>query len=516
MQKKIYPKFIVLQLFILFNSQALSQYFTDISISSGVNPTHTANTFAIGQAWIDVNNDGFLDIYVTDHLGPNHLLMNQGNETFIEMKEFSNVNLPSQKCVGVSIADFDNDGWDDIYVNCLGSNHLFKNNMGTSFIDVTQVANVDDTNNSQVSAWADINNDGWLDLYVANYNNGESRNFNGVNAAEDSFFLSNGDSTFTNINSDFNSFNLNKPGLAVTFFDYDNDGDQDLYVVIDRFHGNVLWRNDGPATSSCGVYWCFTDVSTATNTGAEIYGMGIATGDIDSDGDYDMYFTSIGEQIILLNQISQGSETFVDISDTSILNIPDVAGWGTLFFDYDNDSNLDAMIATYGQTPSTSDKLFKGNGDSTFIDVTPLAGITDNHYTEGIAYGDLNNDGLLDILKGNRSSGYKLFKNSLVSTNNWIELELIGRYGINKNAIGSRVNIGLSNGKQLIREVTSGDARGSGNQLNLHFGLGNHTINNLTVIWANGLVEKFQNLSINSKNTVLYLSSGMVFNSSFE
>jgi len=510
------PKILIMYILFLINTQLFGQIFTDVSNDSGVNPSHTANTFAIGQAWIDVNNDGLLDIYVTDQLGPNHLFINQGNETFVELAIYSNTKLPDQQCVGVSIADFDNDGWDDIYVNCQGSNHLFKNNMGASFSNVTQNANVNDSNNSQVSAWADINNDGWLDLYVVNYNNGQTGSFNGINAAEDSFFLSNGDSTFTNIKTDLSSINLEKPGLAVTFFDYDNDGDQDLYVVVDRLHGNVLWRNDGPATSSCGVYWCFTDVSTLTNTGAEVYGMGIATGDIDFDGDFDIYFSSIGEQLILLNQISQGIESFVDISDTSVLNVQNAAGWGTLFFDYDNDTNLDAMIATYGQTPATSEKLFKGNGDATFVDVTPLAGITDNEYTEGIAYGDFNNDGLLDVLKGNRSSGYKLYKNSDSSNNNWIEIKLIGNLNINKNAIGSRVEIMLSNGKTLVREVTSGDARGSGNQLSLHFGLGSHSINSLSVTWPNGFVENFNAFTVNSNNIIVYNSSGLVFCDGYE
>ena len=140
--------------------------FSDISNLSGVNASHSSSTFGIGLAWIDVENDGDLDIYVTDQKGPNHLLINQGDETFIEMAQYQSVNLPNQACSGVSIADYDNDGWDDIYVNCLGDNHLFKNNSGQSFSDVTSVAGVNDMNRSQVSAWADINNDGWFILLV--------------------------------------------------------------------------------------------------------------------------------------------------------------------------------------------------------------------------------------------------------------------------------------------------------------------------------------------------------------
>ncbi len=508
MKIKMKKKLIII-LFLSCYSLAFSQYFSDISASSGVDVTHAAKTFGIGQAWIDVNNDGYLDIYVTDQQGPNHLLINQGDETFIEMVQFEIVNLPNQSCTGVSIADFDNDGWEDIYVNCFGNNHLFKNDNGMSFLDVTQSSNVNDMNNSQVSAWADINNDGWLDLYVVNYNDGSL-------AVEDSFFLSNGDSTFTNISSDFDEVNLKKPGLAVTFFDYDKDGDQDLYVVSDRLHGNVLWRNDGPPTNGCGLFWCFTDVSVATNTDTKVYGMGIATGDIDLDGDLDMYFSSIGEQVLLLNQLSQGSATFLNVSDTSVLNVPNTAGWGTMFFDYDNDSYLDAMIATYGQTTDTSEKLFKGNGDSSFIDVTPNAGITDNIYTEGISFGDMNNDGLLDILKGNRNSGYKLYKNNIVNSYNWLEIKLSGGLGVNLNAIGSRVEVLLSNGKTLVREVTSGDARGSGNQIGLHFGLGDNLINKVTIFWIGGYSEIWTDFVVNTQNQRSYVTAITVYSDGFE
>lgn len=493
-------------------------YFIDISESSGVNVSHSSDTFAIGQAWIDFDNDDDLDIYVTDQNGPNHLLINQGDETFVEDGKFANVQLHNQACVGVSVADYDNDGWDDIYVNCLGDNHLFKNNYGRSFTDVTSVAGVNDANNSQVSAWADVNNDGWLDLYVVNYNDGQASNdvpF-GSGPAKDKFFLSNGNGTFININSDLSDINLFKPGLAVTFFDYDNDGDQDLYVVIDRFHGNVLWRNDGPATDQCGTYWCFTDVSVETGSAAEVYGMGIATGDIDLDGDMDMYFSSIGEQLLLLNQLSQGSATFVDVSDQSVLNVPETAGWATVFFDYDNDSYLDAMIATYGTDDQTMEKLFKGNGDGSFIDVTNDAGLSDHIYTEGIAYGDMNADGKLDLLKGNNNSGYKLYKNNISNENNWVIFNLNGYGGVNRNAIGTKVLLQTTDGKTLVRSVTSGDARGSGNQLAVHFGLGKSQINQVTLIWPSGEQQVVNGLMPNMTYSFINPQGVMIFENGFD
>lgn len=507
-------KYTLIYFMLVFINPCYGDIFTDISVSSGVNIPHEGHVFGIGQAWIDVNNDNHLDVYVTSQEGPNQLLFNQGNETFEAVAGFENLNVSNQACNGVTVADYDNDGWDDIYVTCIGDNYLFKNSQGTGFIDVTTVSGTNDVNNSQVSAWADINNDGWLDLYVVNYNNGLSR-INGVNTAKDSLFLSNADGTFININSDLSDINLLKPGLAVTFFDYDNDGDQDLYVVIDRLHGNVLWRNEGPATNQCGQYWCFTDVSIQTHTDASIYGMGISTGDIDLDGDLDMYFTSIGEQVLLISQIAQGSEVFQDVSSSSILNAPG-AGWATLFFDYDNDGLLDAALATSGNENSDGDKIFRGLGNGAFTDESVGSGFVDVLFTEGLAFGDFNNDGLLDVLKGNRDSGYSLLKNTVNNTNKWLEFKLVGAGAVNKNAIGSRVIVTTNDGKVIIREVTSGNSRGAGSQLSLHFGIGSASVNTVKIDWADGSQEYFTDYSVNNHNIVLHHSLRGIFTNGFE
>ncbi|MGV6851402.1 MAG: CRTAC1 family protein [bacterium] len=511
-----YSKFLLILFgFLIPYCYAGTSLFDDVSVQAGVNVSHTSETFGVGQAWLDFDRDGDLDIYVTNQLGPNHLLINQGDETFLESIDYSNLEIPSQACVGVSVADYNNDGWVDIYVNCHGDNHLFKNLSGKSFVDVTLSSGVNDTNNSQVSAWADINSDGWLDLYVVNYNNGQSSSLKGVNVANDALFLSNADGTFTNISSDLSQVNLNKPGLAVTFFDYDNDGDQDLYVVIDRWHGNVLWRNDGPAIPNCGNFWCFTDVSEQTQTNQQVYGMGIAIGDIDLDGDFDMYFSSIGEQILLLNQISQGQDIFVDVSKSSILNLNGAAGWGTMFFDYDNDSYLDAMLATYGNTVETAEKLFKGNGDGTFVDVTQSSGVSDLIFTEGIAYGDYNQDGLLDILKANRDSGYLLYENKVQDNNNWVEISLTGCGIVNRDAVGARVDLLITDGKHLMQEVSRGDARGSTHQISLHFGTGKNSVLSGSIIWPDGTVQTIGPLTANARYEYQYGTICTIFSDSF-
>ena len=475
-----------------------AQIFEDISDSAGIDATHTANTFGIGQAWIDVDNNGFDDVFVTNQQGPNTLYFNLGNETFEQRAGFENLQLAAQRCHGVSVADYNNDGWQDMYLNCVGNNHLFENAMGQGFLDVTSSAQVNDTNNSQVSAWADINNDGWLDIYVVNYNDG-------VNslAAEDSLFFSDGTGGFVEVSSDLDTNNLLKPGLAVTFFDYDNDGDQDLYVVVDRFFGNVLWRNDGPPTASCGTHWCWTDVSALTQANAEVYGMGIATGDIDGDGDLDMYFTSIDEQKLLLNQWSDGQAVFLDVSQGSVLNAA-LPGWASLFFDYDNDGYLDALLASWGTEEHNADKIFKGNGNGTFTDVTAGSGLADLSRTEGFAAGDFNHDGLLDLIRGNTDEGYHLLKNIGLNSHHWITLELKGAGPVNANAIGTRVTAHTLAGTQIIREATSGDSRGSGNQLAMHFGLGQHSLEYLQINWPDGTQEQLTDFRVDRNNVILY------------
>jgi hypothetical protein len=244
--------------------------------------------------------------------------------------------------------------------------------------------------------------------------------------------------------------------------------------------------------------------------------MGIATGDIDLDGDLDMYFTSIGEQYLLLNQTSQGNPIFLDISKNSPLNVVDTAGWGTLFFDYDNDSYLDAMIATYGSTEDTAEKIFKGFGNSQFSDVTNISGFSDFIFTEGIAFGDINNDGQLDLVKSNRNDSYKLYKNTIKSTNNWLNIELFGYNNINRNAIGTRVTVVTSDGKSLIREVTAGDSRGSTNQRSLHFGLSTAAITSIKVEWTNGEVQILKDISINTTLKLINPSAQIIFFSGFD
>ena len=511
-------------LLLVFTNYAYSQdIYSDISSVANFNALHddggvlAVSNYGTGQAFIDINKDGLLDIVVSNQQGPNQLFINQGNESFIEPIAFQNIGLGKSLCKGVSIADFDNDGWDDIYFSCMGADHLFKNINGNSLIDVTAAVGIDNPYNSQNSAWADINHDGWLDLYVINYDYGTQVNDGGKpgDLISDAFYLNNGDGTFVNIISNLVYLQTLKPSLAVTFFDYDNDGDQDLYVVVDKLRGNVLWRNDGPAVDGCGPNWCFTDVSVTTNTDTPVHGMGVATGDVDNDGDYDLYFSSFDEQKLLINQVAQGSNNFIDGSVGSALNIQAV-GWGTLFFDYNNDAWIDAYVATQDTDIGNSDSLFLNNHDGSFTDVTATCGATNTLKSEGVAYGDINNDGKLDLVLANRNVNYQLFKNDSLDTNNWIKLKLVGDYDINKNAIGSKITVVTGDGVSQIRTVTSGSSRGAGNEMTLHFGLGTSSISSIKITWANGLIQNLNSVKNNQLITVNYSNFVGIYHDGFE
>ena len=514
----------ILTVLLLSTGHLYSQdIYRNINDSSQFNAFHSLNglsgasEYGTGQAFIDINNNGFQDIVVSNQTGPNRLFINQGDETFIQLAKFQNIALADSLCKGVSIADFNNDGWDDIYFSCMGPDYLFKNINGNELVNVASEVGINNPYNTQLAAWADINNDGWLDIYVINHDVGYHESVTEVHGAPivDAFYLSNGDGTFTDIITDFDSMQTIKPNLAVTFFDYDNDGDQDLYVVSDRVKGNVLWKNDGPATNNCGSHWCFSDVSESSNSDKAVFGMGVATGDIDNDGDYDLYFSSIGEQVLLLNQTSQGNNVFVDASPGSALNIPTLS-WGTMFLDYNNDSWLDAYISVHGFAEGLTDTLFENNQDGTFTNLNATTGATNHFDSEGVANGDINNDGKLDIVLANRGVNYQLFKNEAINSNNWIRLKLVGGDNINKNAIGSKVIVNTDNGVSQIRTLSSGSSRGAGNELILHFGLGSANITSMQIIWSDGSVQNITPPTVNQLTTIDYTGFNLIFANGFE
>jgi hypothetical protein len=496
----------------LFSINGPAMQFEDISTAAGVDDVHQSIGFSAGQAWIDVNRDGLLDLFVSDRLGPNHLYINQGDETFSELPQYDDLAMTSDVSNGVVIGDYDNDGWQDIYIACNGPNRLFRNVGGASFVEVGAAAGVDNPYYSEVAAWADVNNDGFIDLYLVNYS--DQSGAPGAEQTRDVFYINQGNGTFADMGDELDLDELMKPGLAVTFLDFDEDGDLDLYVINDKEHGNTLWRNNGAPSAECTMTWCFSDVSAATNAGREVDGMGIAVGDYDLDGDEDLYFSGDSEQVLLQSQLAQGQAVYVERSDESGLNYI-ALGWATLFLDVDNDTWLDAYLATWGRSARFADQLYINQQDETFEPVGETSGIQTLTSSVGAAQGDFNNDGLMDVIVTDPGTQYFLFKNITGSEHNWASFELSGGGPINRDALGAKVEIQASDLKTYKRTLVSGGSRGSGNELRLHFGLGSATIESATVTWPNGQQHELQ-ADLNAINSVKYLEFGMIAEDGFE
>ena len=391
-------------------------YFEDVTGAVGIAASHHAieDYFAIGQAWGDFDGDGWLDLYVTDSNGPNSLYRNRGDGAFDIVVGALGTALSGIMSAGAVFADFNNDGWADLYVLNDGANTLFRNDSGTGFTEIGLQAGVADTGRGQSGAWGDFDKDGYLDLYVTNW--GEPGQF------EDRFYRNNGDETFTDITVFLGPRTLGA-GFVTSYLDFDNDGDLDLYLVNDKLLGNVLWRNDGPG---CGA-WCFSEISDAAGAGTQVFGMGLAIGDYDGDLDLDMYFSNIGPMVLLQNQASQGSPVFVETSDAAGVAL-DTVGWGAVFFDFDHDGHLDLYLATMLPDPLKVNRFYRNRGDGSFADISYKAGTANLAQSLGVAYADYDRDGYLDLAVGNMGLGYTLYRNRGVAAGNrkWLHLKLVG------------------------------------------------------------------------------------------
>jgi hypothetical protein len=454
--------------------------FEDVGEQLGVDLGHFSHDpeQVPGVAWADINRDGALDLYLTDHTGPNHLFVSDGAGGFAPWGGAPS--LEAHRSTGAVFGDYDNDGWPDLYVSAFGPNVLLRNNGGQQFTDVTVMTGTGEPSAGINGAWGDYDGDGLLDLYAGSWN---AESF--VNSSV--LYHNEGNGTFSNASAVLSDGPVGNPMLAASFFDYDNDGDPDLYVVVDKNHGNVLWRNDGPG---CGA-WCFSDVSEQAGVDYVINGMGIATGDYDNDGDLDMYFTDIGGMYLLQNQTAQGSPTFIDVTAEAGAKTQQV-GWGTVMFDYDNDGWLDLYVANGMDGFPDRNQLYRNLGDGTFANVSDNSGADHPGMSQALAYADYDGDGFIDLAFGNRSQYYVLLRNRGIhgANNHWLTLELRGGNGpINRDAIGSRVRLVRSDGLELMAEVQAGASVGSTNMIALHFGLGQASMSELSITWADGVVE---------------------------
>ena len=486
-------------------------------------------TLGSGVALFDYDNDNDLDIYLVNGANldssdaapdaMNRLYRNNGTGRFVDVTEASGVGHHGYG-VGVCVGDYDNDGWLDMYVTNFSANVLYRNNGDGTFTDRTADAGVQSLNWSAGCAFADVDADGDLDLYVANYVNFSVETHtpcrvNGIlvycsprvyDGVKDVFFLNNGDGTFSENTEDAGFDNLASRGLGVTFGDYDADGDTDLYVANDA-DANFLYNNDGKGQFREQSQ--FSGVALSEH-GLVENGMGVAFGDYDNDTWLDLAVTNFQHQTNTLYH-SDAGEFFTDqtySSGTGDVSLPYLA-WGVNFFDFDHDGFQDIFVAnghihdnvtlidsstTYAQL----NHLFWNNGNGTFTDVTTESGsgMALQHSSRGSAVADIDNDGDLDLVVSNVGERIDILRNDGGNrSGNWINLKLIGTVS-NRAAIGTRVIL-KAGAYQQIREVQSGSSYLSQNDLRLHFGIGTQERVELEIRWQNGTVQRFEDVPVN-------------------
>jgi hypothetical protein len=300
--------------------------------------------------------------------------------------------------------------------------------------------------------------------------------------------------------------------LASAFADLDQDGRPDLYIVNDKLRGNVLWRNEGPG---CGG-WCFSDASAAAGIGQAVFGMGIAIGDVDHDGDWDLWYSSIDEQLFMRAQ--DASPLHYVREPASPLNHVGV-GWGTVFVDLDNDGWDDAYLAvgTGGfSTTGEEDQLYR-NESGQFTRITGEIGqVAQNLPTQGVARIDYDRDGRVDLVMSHWNDGYRLYRNVKVTTNQWLGLSLEGSSPVNRSAVGAIAEVRTPDGLVQRKELRAGESRASSHEPVLHFGLGPHTAAEVTVQWPDGSRQDFGNLGAGSYHALSYIRPDTLHRDGFE
>ena len=495
--------------------------FHDVSDTAGIAATHRAiwdedapvpyadGYLAAGSAWEDYDKDGWVDLYLTGNLDPNALYRNRGDGSFSLSEHSEMLSLPGELSGGAVWADYDNDGWRDLYVLNWGANRLFRNLDGQGFADVTVAAGVGDVGKATTAAWGDYDEDGHLDLYVTNWSCYPECDLVDFARSRDTLYHNNGDGSFTDVTGLLSFERLLGSGFAVSWVDYDGDRDLDLYVVNDRVInaiGNVLWRNDGPGCAG----WCFTDVSARAGADAEVHGMGLASGDYDNDGDLDLYFSNMVRAMVLLE--NEGDGAFSDVTERAGVGYltGEAVGWGTAFFDYDNDGWLDLYLAATGISPifgktgmhyAYHDMLYHNDRDGGFSPVDQKLFAETAQPTMGFSTADYDRDGRVDYALTWWNDRHRLFRNSAyqAARNNWIAFELQGGGAIDRDALGTRVRVVSDDGLSQMRELKSGSSLGAGNELALHFGLGRASVERVVVSWLDGEYHEYTNVAANQR-----------------
>ena len=531
--------------------------FLDVTKEAGIEFNHYSGERTIqlpedmgsGVAWGDYDNDGWQDFFIANFSGSvdlsdeelqnskahSQLFHNNQDGTFTEISNLAGVDLRAW-ANACAWGDYDNDGWLDLFVSCFGRNFLYHNNGDGTFDEVGQKTGISTYENYWAGiAWGDYNQDGNLDIYVCGYVDYQSSaskstalqynaevptsiNPSSFKPIGNLLFLNNGNGTFTEVAEKAGVLNKNGRSLTAAWCDFDDDGLPDLYVAND-VSDNALFRNNGDGT--------FDDVSYTSFVADYRGAMGIGTGDWDNDADFDMFITHwIAQENALYSNLMSQINT-KDISAGNKIKFMDEAdryglgqialefiGFGTFFFDYNNDSKLDIFIAN-GSTfqkrdnpkeliPMRDQLLWNQGPKEGFFDVSLVSGnyFNEMHVSRGAAYADYDNDGDLDVLVTNNIGPAWLLRNEGGNKQNWIQLKL-NKKKKNKFGVGTKISL-ISGQTEQVKQVGSQGSYFSQNSLIQHFGLGGSQtmVDTLEITWPGGKKQIMYQLASNQLITV--------------
>jgi enediyne biosynthesis protein E4 len=514
--------------------------FQDVAQEAGLTWRHTngpvdggmiVETTGGGCAFVDYDRDGWLDIVLLScgdikkqgtaddpRIG---LFRNRGNGKFDDVTRGSGLDVPLGYCQAVSVADYDNDGYSDLFIAAYGGCKLFRNRgasdsakSGPQFEDVTKVAGVGDTDQgvrySSAAAWGDYDSDGWLDLVIVRYviwspetdkkcpAPDGSVNYCGPNVYPPDvsrLFHNEGNGRFKDVSKSAGIDNVVGRGLGAAWMDFNGDGRLDLYVANDH-DPNRLYRNDGKGQ--------FTEVAAEVGAayaadGMAASGMGVAIGDYERSGRESIVVTNLnGEAFSLFRGEEGGNFTYAtDLAGLRVLTAP-YAGWGTAFADLDRDGWQDLIVATGHANPlieriGSSDVTYKqrmvvcrNTGSGQFEDMSDRAGAVNDLYSRrGMAVGDYDRDGRLDVLCINRNDRPSLYRNGSTDSNHWLRLSLTGNKS-NRDGAGAKVRVTSGGAKQLAMSRLSSSYASSCDK-SLFFGLGpNMKVEKIEIVWPSG------------------------------
>ena len=509
--------------------------FQDIAEAAGVHfvtencPTpehHQPETMPAGVALFDYDGDGLLDIYLVNgaempslvKTGPkyyNRLYHNNGNGTFTDVTERAGL-AGAGYGMGVAVGDYDNDGWPDLFLASVNGNQLFHNNGDGTFTDVTARAGLSGATYqgrkmwSIAAGWLDYNRDGLLDLFVVNYVQWDPRyepacvGLNGRGYCHpgsfaplpNTLYRNNGDGTFTDVSGETGISSVLGKGMGVAFADYDNDGWPDVFVANDN-SPNLLFHNLGGKRFEEGGL----QAGVAYNDdGNVLAGMGVDFRDVNNDGLPDIWHTAIENETFPL-YVNNGKGAFINASQPSRLaNLTrPMSGWSNAIVDLDNDGWKDLVVARSNVMDNIEqisrhfryaepNSVFRNLGNGQFEDVSATAGadFTRPAPHRGLAYGDLDNDGRMDLVVTALGAPVSVLHNITETHNHWILLKLVGTKS-NRMGLGAQIRITTDDGRRLYDEATTSTGYAASSDPRVHFGLGgSRMIREIEILWPSG------------------------------